>query len=82
MFMCLSLCGYEYVYVYVYVCVCLWGMCMSVCLCLCLGTWMGVPLPQRPEASAPPGNGVTGNRAPPVRNHLGSSTLAMPTSNC
>ena len=37
---------------------------MSVCVCLCVVMWMGMQLPQRPEASDPPGNGVTGSCEP------------------
>lgn len=57
------------IYVYVSgVCICLyvcvWGMCMSVYVCLGVGMWMGVQLPQRPEASDPIGNRVTGSYEP------------------
>lgn len=38
---------------------------MFVCVCLCVGLWMGMQLPQRPEASDPPGNGVSGSCEPP-----------------
>lgn len=63
---CLGMC--------MYLCVCLWGMYMSVCVCggyvyvcICVsgcGYVDGVQLPQRPEASDPIGNGVTGSYEP------------------